>query len=88
MSARLWNESALGIYQFCWNSKASGGRCEVAWYEGLGDPRFSFYSVTRGSMTPPIPIRNPERFGFKPPRKLADFKAFVQRYADECEAES
>jgi hypothetical protein len=87
ITVKLWNESALGIYQMCWKSK-TGGRCEVAWYEGLGEPRFSFYSTTRGGMTPPVPIRNPGRFGWAEPRKLADFKAFVLRYAEACESDN
>lgn len=31
-------------------------------------------------------IANPERFGWKKPRKLADFKAFAQAFADEWES--
>jgi hypothetical protein len=68
----------------CWQSRTSK-RCAVSWCDGMTEPAFEFYSTTRGSMTPPIPIRNPDRFGFKPPRKLADFRAFVQRFADACE---
>jgi len=90
---KLWNESAMGIYALCWKTKASK-RCVVSWFDGLGTPVFEFYSTTRGSMTPPIPIRNPGRFGRWPFRTnshkamMADFRAFVQRFADEGESES
>lgn len=89
---RLVNESALGIYVLSWTSKA-GKRCVVSWFDGLGEPRFEFWSTTRGSMTPPVPIRNPGRFGPWPFRTashaktLADFKSFVQRFAGECESD-
>lgn len=90
---KLWNESAMGIYVLCWKTAASK-RCAVSWAVGLDTPMFEFYSTTRGSMTPPIPIRNPGRFGRWPFRTnshkatMADFRAFVQRFADECESDA
>jgi hypothetical protein len=89
MSAKLWNESALGIYVLCW--KGTNGRNEVSWFEGLDAPMFSFHMAAQDRMTPPIQIRKPERFGHWPFRNgshaktFADFKAFVQAFADECE---
>jgi hypothetical protein len=86
MPTTIRNESALGIYVFAWTS-ATGTRCELCWYEGLDAPCFSFWIGPQGRMCPPIVVRDPERFGWKPPRKVADFKAFAQRFADACEAE-
>jgi hypothetical protein len=84
---KIWNESALGIYQFAWKS-ATGSRCELAWYEGLDAPRFSFWISGQQRMSPPVAVRNPERFGWRTPRRVADFKVFVQAFADACEQES
>ena len=92
MSVKLWNTSALGVYGFAWYG-SDKRRCEAEWFRGLREPLFSFYSAELGKMTPFIPIRNPERFGYWPlsnqshAKALADFKAFVTAFAEECEEE-
>jgi hypothetical protein len=86
MPTRIRNESAWGIYVFSWKS-ATGARCELCWYDGLDAPRFSFWISAQARMCPPIAVRSPERFGWKVPRKVADFKPFAQRFADACEEE-
>lgn len=84
---KLRNESAMGVYLLAWASPSRDGkRCDVTWAEGMGAPQFSFYSAVTGAMTPPRPIVSPERFGWKPPGKIGDFKAFVQKFADAMEA--
>jgi len=85
-STRLRNESALGVYLFAWTS-ATGGRCELCWHEGLDAPLFSIWISAQGRMSAPIAVRNPDRFGWRPPRRLADFKAFAQRFADAGQAQ-
>ncbi|MEJ3741783.1 hypothetical protein WEI85_00575 [Actinomycetes bacterium KLBMP 9797] len=86
MPVHLRNESALGIYVFAWTS-ATGSRCELCWHDGLDAPLFSFFSQGRGRMSPPIAVANPQRFGWAPPRRITEFKAFAQRFADACEQE-
>lgn len=82
---KLVNESALGIYRFSWKA-STGIRCEVLWSAGVSAPLFSFFIIGRQRVSDPIPIRNPDRFGWNgPPRKLADFKAFAERFAQACE---
>jgi hypothetical protein len=84
---RLTNESALGIYRLTWGKPRQAGRCEVVWYDGAAGPFLSLWLTGQNRMSPPLEIRNPERFGWTgPPRKLADFQAFVQRFAAEGHA--
>jgi hypothetical protein len=83
----LRNESAMGIWLLSWTSPSTNGRCTVTWYEGCGDPLFSYYSRGLQRMTPGQPIVNPARFGWaRPPANLAGFKAFVLAYATAMEA--
>jgi hypothetical protein len=84
MATRLRNESALGVYRLAWTSR-TGARCELCWCEGLDAPWFSYWISAQARMSPPIPVINPQRFGWQPPRRIADFIAFAQRFADACE---
>jgi hypothetical protein len=86
MPTRIRNESALGVYLFSWIS-ATGARCEVCWCEGLDAPLFSYWITAQARMSPPIAVTNPQRFGWTTPRKITDFMAFAQRFADACEEE-
>lgn len=74
---KLANESALMTYRFTWTS-ADGARMEVLWAEGTSP------LMLRSGMV--AEIRNPERFGWKTPKRIADFKRFAQAVADEFEA--
>lgn len=91
MTIKLVNESALGIYTLTWQS--DGKRCELSWYEGLDLPAFSFYVSARGQMSPPVPVRNPERFAPWPlpagnaKKAMAGFKAFATAFAEAAEQE-
>lgn len=76
--ARLANESALMTYRFTWIS-ADGTRMEILWGKGDGSPLMCRGVAVRE-------IRRPERFGWKEPKKCADFKRFAQAVADEWEA--
>jgi hypothetical protein len=76
--AKLANESALGTYSFTWTS-ADGARMGVMWGDGMAAPMAFRGKATRD-------VVNPERFGWKPPKKAADFKQFAQAFADEFEA--
>jgi hypothetical protein len=86
MSVKLVNESALGIYVMSWQSGPARKRNAITWCEGMDTPALEFYVSGRGAMSPPVPIRNPQRFGWKPRVTLATFKAFAQAFADEAEA--
>jgi hypothetical protein len=78
LPVKLANESALGVYRFSWTS-ADGARMEVQWGAGIGNPFMFRRDVARE-------IVRPERFGWKTPKKAADFKRFAQAVADEFEA--
>lgn len=89
MSVKLVNESALGIYVFTWQAHGNK-RCELSWYEGLATPAFSFYVSARGRMSPPVAVRNPERFAPWPlpsgkGKQLAGFKALATAFAEAAE---
>jgi hypothetical protein len=88
MPVKLVNESALGIYVMSWQSGPARKRNVITWYEGMSEPVLEFYVSGRNAMSRPLPIRNPERFGWTTPVKLATFKTFAQRFADEAESES
>jgi hypothetical protein len=88
MTVKLVNESALGIYVFTWQSGPAKRRNVISWFDGLEEPRLEFFISGRGVMSPPTPIRNPERFGFKLPMSLKRYKDFCQKFADACEEES
>lgn len=75
---KLANESALMLYRLTWTS-ADGARMEVLWGEGMGSPLMLRRGVARE-------LARPERFGWKPPGRLAGFKRFVQAVADEWES--
>jgi hypothetical protein len=92
MSVRLVNESALGIYVMSWQSGPGRKRNAVSWFEGMGDPALEFYVTGRDAMSPPVAIRNPQRFGWvagamSAKARLANFKTFAQRFADEAESD-
>ena len=72
---KLRNESALGLYTFAWIS-GDGIRMGVMWGEGMTAPMAFRGKVTRD-------VVRPERFGWKPPRTLNDFRVFAQAFADE-----
>ena len=78
LPVKLANESAFGVYRFSWTS-ADGARMEVQWGAGMWNPL-----MFRGDEAREI-VR-PERFGWKTPKKAADFKRFAQAVADEFEA--
>jgi hypothetical protein len=82
---RLINESALGVYRASWAS-SSGARYEVAWAEGLVGPMASRLTGALGRSRA-LTIASPERFGWRVPRKAADFMAFARRFADAVEAD-
>jgi hypothetical protein len=84
-AVKLVNESAMGIYVMSWTG-AGHKRNVISWYEGLPAPMLEFWVSSRGAMSSPVGIRNPQRFGWKTPVKLASFKAFCQRFADEAES--
>ena len=91
MSVKLVNESALGIYVMSWQSGPARKRNAITWCDGMAEPALEFYVSGRDAMSPPVAIRNPERFGWQPAAatskaRLANFKAFCQRFADEAEA--
>lgn len=88
MSVKLVNESALGIYVMSWQSGPARKRSVVTWCEGMTEPVLEFFISGRNAMSRPVPIRNPERFGWRMPVKLATFKTFAQCFADEAEAEA
>jgi hypothetical protein len=75
---KLSNESALGVYQFAWTS-ADGVRMGVLWGEGMTGPMAFRAEVARD-------VVHPERFGWKPPKTLRDFKVFAEAFAGEFEA--
>ncbi len=86
---KLVNESALGIYVFTWQARGNK-RCELSWYEGLPEPVFSFYVSARGRMSPPVPVRSPERFAPWPlpsgkGKQLAGLKALATAFATAAE---
>ena len=90
MNAKLVNESALGIYVMSWQSGPARKRNAITWYDGMASPVLEFFVTGRNAMSPPVAIRNPERFGWQPAVKtskarMANFKAFCQRFADEAE---
>lgn len=62
MTIKLRNESALGIFRFGWDS-ATGARCELLWYTELDTPLFSYWVASQHRMSPPLAVRNPQRFG-------------------------
>jgi hypothetical protein len=74
---KLANQSALMVYRFTWTS-ADGAPMEVLWAEGTSP------LMLRSGMV--AEIKQPERFGWKVPKKIADFKRFAQAVADEWEA--
>lgn len=76
-SVHLANESALMVYRFTWTS-ADSARMEVLWSEGTSP------LMLRSGMV--AEIKRPERFGWKKPKKITDFKRFAQAAADEWEA--
>lgn len=82
---RLINESALGVYVTSWHS-GLGGRFTVLW-DGTPGPPLVVRTEPDGQGRPSQPIRNPERFGWRTPRKMADFTAFVRRFAEQVEAD-
>lgn len=75
---KMANESALMTYRFTWTS-ADGTRMEVLWGKGDSSPLICRGNAVRD-------LRHPERFGWKEPRRLADFRRFAQAVADEWEA--
>lgn len=83
---RLVNESALGVYRASWASSSGGARCEVAWAEGRAGPMASRLMGASGR-SHALTIASPERFGWRVPRKAADFMAFARRFADAVEAD-
>jgi hypothetical protein len=87
MGVILVNESAMGCFVASWKAR-TGARCVLTWGDGLDGPMFEFYVSSRGCMSPPIRVRNPERFGWTgPPRKFAEFRAFAQAFADAADAD-
>lgn len=91
MPVKLVNESALGIYVMSWQSGPARKRNAITWYDGMASPVLEFWVSGRNAMSAPVPIRNPERFGWVAGAKtskarLANFKTFAQRFADEAEA--
>jgi hypothetical protein len=84
MVVKIVNESAMGTYVLAW--QGSNGRNRVVWYKDLPAPVFSFYVTSLGRMSPPIPARHPERFGWTGDRgshakNMDALKAFVQALA-------
>lgn len=75
---RLANESALGTYCATWTS-SDGVRMGIEWGEGMTCP-----IAFRGRVVRDVAM--PERFGWRKPRKYADFKQFAQAFADKYEA--
>lgn len=75
---KLANTSALGTYKSTWTS-ADGKEMAVTWGEGMDRPMAFRADV-------PADIVRPERFGWKTPKKPADFRRFAQAFADEWEA--
>ena len=80
---RLANESGLGVYLFAWISR-DGVRREVSWAAGLDGP---LAGTTVHGRVVTRTIVAPERFGWRRPRKLAEFRAFAQRFAEATEAD-
>jgi hypothetical protein len=80
MTVILQNCSALGTYRFDWTSHLDGVQTAMSlqWGKGMGNP-LGF----RGGMS--AEVRNPERFGFKRPATLKNFRAFAQAFADAFE---
>ncbi len=77
MAVQLQNTSALGMFRFGWRSR-HGGECSIMWDGGMGNPL-----AFKGPMA--AEVRNPERFGFKRPVTVRNFKEFVQRFAEAFE---
>ena len=93
MHVKLVNESALGIYVMSWQSGPARKRNAITWYDGMGSPVLEFWVSGRNAMSPPVTIRNAERFGWAADAKtakarMANLKTFAQRFADEAEADS
>lgn len=84
-TVKLVNESALGVYVMSWQSPGRK-RNAITWCEGMDNPALEFYISGRNRMSPPVPIRNPQRFGWKTPFSLKMFKEFCQKFADEAES--
>jgi hypothetical protein len=82
-AVRLVNESGLGVYLFAWVSR-DGARREVSWAAGLDGP---LAGTTVSGRVVTRTIVAPERFGWRRPRKPADFRAFAQRFADAAESD-
>lgn len=78
MTVQLQNTSALGMFRFGWRSRHGEAECSILWGSGMGNPL-----AFRG--TAAAEVRNPERFGFKRPVTVKNFKEFVQRFAEALE---
>lgn len=88
MSAvKLVNESALGIYVMSWQSPGRK-RNVITWCEGMDTPALEFFISSQNRMSRPVPIRNPQRFGWTTPFSLKMFKEFCQKFADVAESEA
>jgi hypothetical protein len=72
---RLRNESAMGFYLFTWVDH-DGNQRGVCWDRGMTGPA---YIAPGGAQRF---IVAPDRFGWRPPRKVADFKGFVARFVN------
>jgi hypothetical protein len=83
---RLSNESALGVYVMSWIG-GDDQRFVLSWTQGWDEPLLEFYSHALGRMTLPQPVQRPERFGWKPPKTITDYKKFALRVAEAMEAE-
>jgi hypothetical protein len=79
VAAVLANCSALGVFRFDWRSKFDNAEMSVQWGAGLGNPLAFMNGMS-------AEVRNPERFGFKRPVTLKNFKEFAQAFADEYES--
>jgi hypothetical protein len=79
MSAVLANCSALGVFRFDWRSTFDNAACSLQWGEGLGNPLAFMNGMS-------AEVREPERFGFKRPVTIRNFKEFAQAFADAFES--
>ncbi|HEY2086999.1 MAG TPA: hypothetical protein VGH54_13395 [Mycobacterium sp.] len=80
MTVQLQNTSALGMFRFGWRSRHGSAEHSIQWGDGMGNPlAFQGTAATE--------VRDPERFGFKRPVTVKNFKAFVQCFAEAFEEE-
>lgn len=90
-TARLRNETALGVYVIAWDSALPhAGRCTVFWEESRPAPEFSYHSHTLGRPTPPQPVSGV--LGWSPPppgqpakKTMKQLWDKVQEFADRLE---